>query len=239
MSRAAAIARREFNSYFYSPIAYVVIAAFLIASGFAFYQDFVPGQAAAMRSTLNWMVWFLVFLVPVLSMGLLAQEWSSGTIETLMTAPVNDADVVLGKFLGNLGLIVVMVLPTLLYVLLLRLYGNPDVGAIFSGYLGILLIGALFVSVGLFCSSLTRNQIVAVVLSILILSLATVLPYLIRLWVANLRPSLVTVLDQAVYRRYSDFSKGVIGVGNVIFFVLTTAVFLFLTTKVLESRRWK
>lgn len=239
MNRATAIARREFNSYFYSPIAYVVIAAFLIASGFAFYQDFVPGQAAAMRSTFNWMVWFLVFVTPILSMGLLSQEWATGTIETLMTAPVTDADVVIGKFLGNLGLLVVMLLPTLIYVLLLGIYGHPDLGPIFSGYLGIVLTGALFVAVGLFCSSLTRSQIVAVVLAILILCLATVVPYMIRASVANLRPFFLKLLDQAVYRRYSDFSRGVLDSGNIVFFVAATAVFLFLTTKVLESRRWK
>lgn len=239
MNRTTAIARREFNSYFYSPIAYVVISAFLIASGFAFYQDFVPGQAAAMRNTFNWMVWFLVFVTPILSMGLLSQEWATGTIETLMTAPVSDADVVIGKFLGNLGLLIVMLIPTLLYVVLLSLYGHPDLGPIFSGYVGIILTAALFVAVGLFCSSLTRSQIVAVVIAILILCLATVVPYMIRMSVANLRPFFLTMLDQAVYRRYSDFSKGVLDVGNIVFFVLSTAVFLFLTVKVLESRRWK
>lgn len=238
MNRAMAIARREFSSYFYSPIAYVVIITFLIASGFAFYRDFEPGQAAAMRSTLDWMVWFLVIIVPVLSMGLLSQEWSSGTIETLMTAPVNDSEVVLGKFLGNLGLLIVMLLPTLLYVVLLTLYSRPDFGPIFSGYLGIFLVGALFIAVGLFCSSMTRNQIVAVVLAILLLCLATVIPYLIAQY-ASLRPAFRTVVDQAVYRRYSDFSRGVLSTGNIVFFVLTTAVFLFLTVKVLESRRWK
>ena len=232
MNRAMAIARREFSSYFFSPIAYVVIITFLIASGFAFYRDFEPGQAAAMRSTLDWMVWFLVIIVPVLSMGLLAQEWASGTIETLMTAPVSDSEVVIGKFLGNLGLLVVMLLPTLLYVVLLTLYSRPDFGPIFSGYLGIFLVGALFVAVGLFCSSLTRNQIVAVVLAILLLCLATVIPYLIAQY-ANLRPVFRTVIDQAVYRRYSDFSRGVLSTGNIVIFVLTTAVLLFLTVKVL------
>lgn len=238
MNRAMAIARREFSSYFYSPIAYVVIIAFLIASGAAFYRDFEPGQVAAMRSTLDWMVWFLVVIVPVLSMGLLAQEWAGGTIETLMTAPVNDADVVLGKFAGNLGLLIVMLIPTLLYVALLFVYSRPDFGPIFSGYLGIVLVGALFISVGLFCSSMTRNQIVSVVISILILSLATVVPYLMAQF-ANLRPWVRRAVDQAVYRRYSDFSRGVMSTGNITFFVLATAVFLFLTVKVLESRRWK
>jgi ABC-2 type transport system permease protein len=238
MNRATAIARREFLSYFYSPIAYVMIAAFLIASGFAFYRDFEPGQPAAMRNTLDWMVWVLVFITPILSMGLLAQEWATGTIETLLTAPVNDADVVIGKFLGNLGLLVVMLVPTLLYVVLLTLYASPDYGPIFSGYLGIVLVGALFVSIGLFCSSLTRSQIVAAVTSIVILSLATVVPYLVGN-LASVRPIFRKIADQTVYRRYAEFSRGVLDTGNVVFFVLAIAVFLFLTTKVLESRRWK
>ena len=240
MNRSIAIARREFAGYFRSPIAYVVIVAFLLASGGAFYKDFEPGQAAAMRSTLEWMVWFLVVLIPVLSMGLLAQEWASGTIETLMTAPVSDAQVVIGKFLANLGLLVVMLIPTLLYVLMLIIFANsrPDLGPIFSGYIGILMVGSLFISVGLFCSSTTRDQIVAVVISTLILALATVVPYLAAQY-ANLRPSVRTVVDQAIYRRYADFAKGVISAGNVTFFILATAVFLFLTVKVLESRRWK
>lgn len=240
MNRSIAIARREFAGYFRSPIAYIVIAAFLLASGFAFQKDFEPGQAASMRSVLEWMVWFLVVLIPVLSMGLLAQEWATGTIETLMTAPVSDTQVVIGKFLANLGMLVVMLIPTLIYVLLLIVFasGRPDLGPIFSGYIGILMVGSLFISVGLFCSSTTRDQIVAVVLSILILALATVVPYLAAQY-ANLRPSLRTVVDQAVYRRYGDFAKGVVSAGNVTFFVLTTAIFLFLTVKVLESRRWK
>lgn len=238
MNRATAIARREFSSYFYSPIAYVAMTVFLLASGILFWRDFVPGQPAGMRNTLDWMVWLLVFITPVLSMGLLAQEWASGTIESLMTAPVNDAEVVVGKFLGNLGLLVVMVLPTLIYVILLTLYARPDYGPIFSGYLGIVLVGALFISIGLFCSSLTRSQIVAAVAAVTILFLATIVPY----WAAvqaNLAPAYRTLVDQTVYRRYSDFSRGVLDSGNVVFFVLTTFVFLFLTTKVLESRRWK
>jgi len=238
MNRAMAIARREFSSYFYSPIAYVVIIAFLLASGAAFYRDFEPGQVAAMRSTLDWMVWFLVVIVPVLSMGLLAQEWSSGTIETLMTAPVGEPDVVIGKFLGSLGFLLVLLAPTLLYVVMLAIYGRPDIGPIFSGYLGIVLVGALFISIGLFCSSLTRSQVVAAVSAAAILFLVTIIP-----WWLGTRATLTgfwrTVADQAVFRRYTDFSKGVIDTGNLVFFVAATAVFLFLTTKVLESRRWK
>src|SRR5690242_8341732 len=149
MSRTLVIAKREMSSYFYSPIAYVAMCLFLVAAGLSFWDDFTPGRPAAMRSIFEWMVWFLCFIVPVLCMGLLAQEWNSGTIETLMTAPVNDSEVVLGKFFGSLGFFGVLLVPTLIYVILLRIYAQPDYGPIFSGYLGIVLVGALFISIGL------------------------------------------------------------------------------------------
>ena len=238
MNRATVIARRELSSYFYSPIAYVAMTLFLLATGFSFWDDFQPGQPAAMRSIFDWMVWLLVFVVPVLCMGLLAQEWATGTIETMMTAPVNDTDVVVGKFLGSLGFFAVLLAPTLVYVVMLRIYGRPDLGPIFSGYLGIVLVGALFIAIGLFCSSLTRSQVVAAVLAAAILFLVSIAP-----WVASSRVSLPTfwrrVTDQGVLNRYTDFSKGIIDTGSLVYFIAATAVFLFLTVKIVESRRWR
>jgi ABC-2 type transport system permease protein len=238
MSRAPVIARREFGSYFRSPIAFVAMALFLVASGIAFLNDFEPGQPAALRSIFDWMIWFLVLIIPILSMGLLAQEWATGTMETLITAPIGETDVVLGKFLGSLGLLVVLLAPTLLYVVMLRIYGHPDIGPIISGYLGIILVGSLFISVGLFCSSLTRSQIVAAVASASILVLVTIVPWYIGSKAA-LPAFWRAAVDQAVFKRYTDFSKGVLDIGNIVFFLLTTGVFLFITVKVLESRRWK
>jgi ABC-2 type transport system permease protein len=238
MSRAITIARRELLSYLFSPIAYVAMTLFLLAAGGLFRKDFEPGQPAAMRTIFEWMVWLLVAIVPLLCMGLIAQEWASGTIESLMTAPVGETDVVLGKFVGSYLLFCLLLVPTLLYVVLLRIYSKPDYGPIFSGYLGILLVGALFIAIGLFCSSLTRSQIVAAVSTTAILFAVTILPW----WVggeATLAGFWRTMADQTVFRRYTDFSKGVIDIGNLVFFISSTAVFLFLTVKVLESRRWK
>ncbi|WP_428937545.1 ABC transporter permease [Fontivita pretiosa] len=238
MTRSFTIAQREWSSYFYSPIAYVAMFAFLLACGALFWDDFRPGQPAAMRTLFEWMVWLLVIVIPLLCMGLLAQEWSTGTIETLMTAPVGETDVVVGKFLGSLGFFIVLLLPTLLYVAMLRLYARPDIGPILSGYLGILLVGALFIAVGLFCSSLTRSQVVAAVSCAAVLFVITIVPW----WAsakAALSPFWRRVSDQGVFTRYTDFSKGVIDTGNLVFFIAATVVFLFLTVKVLESRRWK
>lgn len=240
MKRAPVIARRELGSYFYSPVAYVAMFLFLMAAGYLFWRDFVPGQPAGMRTIFDWMVWLLVFIVPVLSMGLLSQEWSTGTIESLMTAPIGETDVVIGKFLGALGFFVFLMVPTLLYVVLLKMYSTVDVGPIFSGYLGILLVGALFVSVGLFCSSLTRSQVVAAVLAVAILFLITIVPWAaMRAQGSTLGAAWRKIADQGVYNRYADFSRGVIDTSHVVFFLAVTTVFLFLTIKVLESRRWK
>jgi ABC-2 type transport system permease protein len=238
VTRSPAIARRELGSYFVSPIAYVAMAIFLIVCGVGFWPDFQPGQPAEMRHLFDDMVWVLVAIVPLLSMGLLAQEWASGTIETLMTAPVGETDVVLGKFAGSLIFFVVLLVPTLLYVILLRIYARPDYGPIISGYLGICLVGGLFISVGLFCSALTRSQVVAAAAAAGILYVITIVPYQVTA-LATLSPFWRSVADQCVFRRYADFSKGVIDSGNVIFFLAVTGVFLFLTVKVLESRRWK
>ena len=238
MTRAITIARRELTSYFFSPIAYIAMALFILAAGIFFWDDFQPGQPVQLRHVFEWMVWILVFITPVLGMGLLSQEWTTGTIETLMTAPVNDAEVVVGKWLGAFGFLAVLIAPTVLFVAMLRLYGRPDAGPILSGYLGIVLVGALFTAITLFCSSLTRSQVVAAALSAAILFLITIVPYEVA-GRSTLGPTLRAVTDQAVFRRYAAFSKGEIGSANVIFFVVATAVFLFLTTKVMESRRWK
>lgn len=238
MTRSTVIARRELSSYFYSPIAYVAMLVFLLLCGGMFWIDFKSGEPAAMRTMFDSMVNVLVFIIPLLCMGLLAQEWASGTIETMMTAPVTEADVVLGKFMGSLAFLVILLLPTVFYVLLLRIYGRPDIGPTFSGYLGIILVGALFISVALFCSSLTRSQIVAAVGAAALLTLVTIVPWLVGN-IASLPTFARQIIDQAVYRRYTDFSRGILDTGNVVFFVVFTAVFLFFTVKVLESRRWK
>lgn len=239
MKRSPVIARRELASYFYSPIAYVVLALFLLACGFIFRKDFQPGQVAAMRSLFEWMVFFLVFAIPVLSMGLMSLEWDRGTIETLMTAPVEETDVIMGKFLGSLAFFLVLLAPTLIYAVMLLIYSPSfDIGPIFSGYLGIVLVGALFIAIGLFCSSLTRSQVVAAVSAAAILFAITIVP----MWAGQetmLGGFARGLADQMVFRRYTDFSRGIIDTGNLVFFLLTTTVFLFLSVKALESRRWR
>lgn len=237
MTRSFVIAKRELSSYFYSPVAYVAMTLFLLLGGLFFWNDFTPGQPVEMRHTFEQMLWLLVVIIPLLGMGLLAQEFATGTIETMMTAPVNETEVVLGKFLGSLAFFVVLLVPTVLYVLLLRMYGRPDYGPILSSYLGLILVAGLFISVTLMFSSMTRIQVVAAALAFTLLCLLTVLP-----WAAStfsVSGMMRTALDQLVFTRYTAFADGAIDTGNVVFFIASTAVFLFITVKVLEWNRWK
>lgn len=238
MTVALAIARRELGALFFSPIAYVAMTLFLLVCGYFFLGDFRPGAPVAMRSLFDQMVWLLVFVTPVVSMGLLATEWDRGTLETMMTAPVSETELVLGKFLGAMGFFVVMLVPTLAYVVLLSLFGRPELGPLLSGYLGIVLVGMLYLGVGLLCSSLTRSQVIAAVSSASVLFLITIVPAFAARQ-ALLPDFWRAVVRQLVYQRYTDFSRGIIDVGHVGFFLASTAVLLFLTVKVMESRRWR
>jgi len=238
MRRAPVIAGRELAGYFFSPIAYVAMAIFLGVSGFLFQDDLRPGEPATMRTIMESMVWLLVFIVPLLSMGLVAQEWSGGTMEPLLTAPISETDVVVGKFLGAIAFFAILLAPTLFYLLVLSIFARPDYGPILSGYLGMLLVGGLFLSVGLFCSTITRSQMVAAVSTIAILFAITIVPW----WLArsvSLPAFWRSATEQMVFKRYSDFAKGVIDPAHVVFFAATTLLMLFFSVKIIEARRWK
>ena len=239
MRNVLILTRRELSSYFVSPIAYVAMALFLAATGFvfAFLGTFSSGQPAHMGNVFYAISFVLVLVIPILTMRSFAEERGSGTLETLMTAPVTDVEVGLGKFLGCWALYLVMLAPTLLYVVMLASFGEPDYGPVASGYVGLALVGALYVSVGVLASSLTRNQVIAAVVGFAILAVLA--------WISQL----VAMLTPAPYRtvarqisvptHYLDFSQGVVDVVQVIYFVALTVYVLFFTVKILESRRWR
>lgn len=233
-----ALTQRELQATFFSPVAYIVAAVFLVATGYLFMeQTLIPGGEASVRSLLNGMAWMLAFAVPLLTMRTLSEEYSSGTIESLMTAPVTDVEVVLGKFAGVLVFYLALLAATLIHVLLVFRYGAADMKVVLCGYLGMLLLGALYVSVGIFASSLTRYQILGALVGAGLLGVFTLLV-----------DSLAAVKGGAwreffgyvnVLYRFEDFTKGMFDTKALVFFLSGTAFFLFLTVKTLESRRWR
>ncbi len=231
------IAWKETKLYFGTPAAYIVGAMFLGLTGVFFVADVTsPFAEAGVRGIVDWASFFVIFLAPLLTMRLLAEEQKLGTLELLLTSPVRDWEVVLGKYIASFLILAAILAVTLYYVVLLYSFGDPDTGPVLSGYLGLLLYGAAALAIGLLGSSLSSNQIVAAVVGIAIL---------LMLSFVNLIADIVTGVASEVFNGMSmnehivDFSRGVIDTSSVVFFLSLTAVFLFLTIRSLETRRWR
>ena len=239
MRNVTAIMQREFLSLFCSPIGYIVIAGFWLVTGVLVWATgaFGPGRPAHLRDVFMWTPFVLTIIIPAISMRTLSEEYRTGTIETLMTAPISDAQMVLGKYLASLLCYVIMIAGTLVYLLLMEVFGNPDWGASVAAYLGLLLLGASFTAFGVFASSLTRNQIVAWILGAVPLMLFAWFAYFI---VGRAEGWWREVLQQInVMGRFGQFARGQVEIDGVVFFLATAALFLFLAVKVVESRRWR
>jgi ABC-2 type transport system permease protein len=232
------IAKREVQSYLVSPIAYVISAAFLLMMGLLFFLFLEFSQEATIRYLLEG--GFTYVLLTVLALGLtmrlLAEEQRMGTIELLLTSPVRDWEVVVGKYLGGLGIFLGTTALTLYFPLVLILIGNPDRGLIVSGYLGFLLLGAALLAIGVLASSLTQNQAVAVLVGMAIV----IALWLIRYMGSFAGPGLGDFLGELnFFSRYEDFTKGVIDTANVAYYLSVIAACLFLATRAVETRRWR
>ncbi len=175
MNQTMTIAKRELTALFYSPIAYVVLALFALGATMLFLLNFAPGREAALRLTLDWVVWLAIFLVPAISMRLVSEEYRAGTVELLMTSPVSDTQVIVGKWLGAMGFVLTLLAPLAVFWLVLELKGDPDPGPILSGLIGLLLVGGFYLAIGTFASATTQNQIIAFLLTVFIICLFTFL----------------------------------------------------------------
>ena len=238
MRTTLAIARKELAIYFASPMAYVVAAVFLALTG-VFFIDSIdqPYAVAAARGLLITSAFYLLPLIPpILTMRLFAEEQKLGTLELLLTAPVRDYEVVIAKFLASFVILSATVLLTLFYVMLLFFYSDPDPGPILSGYLGFLLYGSAALAIGLLASSLTANQIAAVVVGFGIILLFTVIDRVSEI----LGGGIANVLEHiSISTHFDAFARGVIDTSDIVYYLLLTVVFLFLTIRSLESRRWR
>jgi ABC-2 type transport system permease protein len=254
MRNILAIAGRELRAYFASPIAYVVVGLFALLFGFFFYSILVYFAEQTMRAgmmggggdmNVNQMMLrplllnasvIVLFVLPMITMRSFAEEKRSGTFELLLTAPLTDAQIILGKFLGAITLYALMLAITLVNVGLLFFYGNPEWKPIATGYLGLLLLGGSFIAVGMFISSLTRNQIVAAVITF---------STFLMLWVINwigessgpVTRQIVSFLS--ITEHFDDFVKGVIDTKHLVYYVSFIGFGLFLTAKSVDSERWR
>jgi ABC-2 type transport system permease protein len=231
------IARREFIAYFSSPIAYVAISVFLVVVGILFFvkEDFFTAGEASMRTFFVWVPRVLAFYLPVVAMRLVSEEKRSGTFELLATLPVTDLEIVLGKFLGAMGFLLVTLAMTLLYPIMVGALGDPDWGAVVGGYIGLLLVGATFVAIGLMASTWTRTQVVAAIVGVVISALFFFVGDLLELfWEGAKGVAAYVSFDM----HFTNFTRGVADTRDIIFFLAMTALFLVVGTFSLNSRRW-
>ncbi|OGB66981.1 MAG: hypothetical protein A2Y94_03885 [Caldithrix sp. RBG_13_44_9] len=259
MKKTLAVFQKEIKHFFYSPIAYIVIAAFTLIAGIFFYlylSSFVEAammdmyrsqqfRQAPQRFNINLQLirpffWNLalisLFVLPLVTMRLYSEEKKSGTVELLYTSPLSVANIVLGKFFAGIVFYLVMLIPSFLFMGLLFIYGDPEIGPVLSGYLGLILLGSAFISGGLFISSLTENQIIAAIggfgLSLLLWVIG---------WASNYSgPGLASVLNYlSIINHFEDFAQGVIDSKHLIYYLLFSTFGVYLTFKSVESIKWR
>ncbi|MGE0361619.1 MAG: ABC transporter permease subunit [Vicinamibacterales bacterium] len=253
MRNVVTIARKELQAYFASPIAYVVIGFFALLFGYFFYtllwyferQSMQVAMGSGMTMNLNQMLIgpvfmnvsvIVLFVMPMITMRTYSEEKRSGTIELLLTSPITDWQIILGKFFGALALYAVMLAVTLIHIGVLFWYGDPEWKPVATGYLGLLLMGACFISAGLLISSLTKNQIVA--------GMVTFAVFLL-LWVINWIGQSFGPTGQAIVSHLSitehldDFARGIIDTKHLIYYASFIVFGLFLTAKSVDSERWR
>ena len=252
MRNVLAIAHKELRSYFSSPMAYIIIGFFALPFGvfFYLYLDAFVRQGMQMaemggamnvnqqviRYVLQNASVIILFVMPMITMRTYAEEKRSGTIELLLTSPVTDLQIIIGKFLGALGLYVAMLLVTMLYVGILFVYGNPEWRPLIAAYLGLLLMGGAFLSLGLLISSTTNNQIVAGIVSFVVFLLLWIIG-----WFAESAGPTVGDITRylSITEHFDDFSKGIIDTKHVIYYLSLITFGLFLTSKSVDSERWR
>jgi len=235
MERTLTIAKREFRGYFNSPAAYIVVCLFLMLLGFFFWSPFFLSNRASVRGMFDLMSVLLLPTAPAMTMGLLSEEKRTGTIEVLLTMPVRDSEVSMGKFLGALGLLSVLLVLTLVYPISVSTLGSLDWGPILTGYLALLLQGSAMLALGVLASSWTDNQLIAFFVAGMMC---------FALWVVSRFLPFIPQQAAAVVEwisfdyHFRNLVRGVIDTRNVIYFLSVIGLALAMAFRSLESRRW-
>ena len=237
LNNTLVIFRRELRSFFDSPMAYVFLVVFAVVNGYFFTNTFFLYGQSDMRALFGIVPLVYLFFIPGVMMGLISREKGLGTIEIISTLPINDRDIVLGKYLAGFVLILIALFTTSLhYITLISVGTEIDHGAVFTGYLGLALVGGVYASIGLFASSLTDNQVVSFIVGIAIIFVF----WLMDKMLLFVHPALAEIVQYiSVEFHLSNISRGVIDTRNIIYFGSVIGFFLFLTTRLVESRRWR
>ena len=250
-----AIYKKEMRTYFTSPVAYAILTIFLLISGFFFVniifsysntslqfgnypqaQSYLNIGQSVLRPLFQNLAVIMLFFIPILTMRLIAEEKHSGTLKLLLSYPISDKAVLLGKFFAVVTILVIMYLLTFPYVVILFAFASPEIGPFFTNYLGIILMGTAFISLGIFASSVTERQVVAAVISF-----GALIMFWVISWMENKSGELFgkVLEDISIFTHLENFTRGIINTHDIVYYILFTCFFLFLALVALESRTWR
>ena len=228
------IMKRELKAYFTAPVAYIVTALFLIITGILFYSTFFLYSRAELRQYFSLLPMLLAFFIPALTMRIFAEERRVGSIETLMTLPVTELDVVTGKYLASFLSTLIMIAPTLFYIIPAAVFGSPDYGPIIGGYVGAIFLCASYTAIGVFATSVTKNQIIAFFTGFIICIVLT----LIDSFLIFLPSPIVSFLSYlSANGHFTSISRGILDSRDLIYFISLTALFFTCTVKVQQNSK--
>lgn len=231
-----AIYRREMGAFFTSGLAYVFLSVFTLVSGIFFFFGVIGSATSNMSSLFSNMFTIVLFLIPILTMKLMSEEKKNRTDQGLLTAPIGLWSIVLGKYFAALTLFIIAESVVFIYAIFIAVYGNVLWASMLGNYFAMLFLGAAFIAVGLFISSLTENQMASAVASMLALFVL----YLFDSLASNISNEVIqkVMLSLSFYSRYIEFTQGVFNLSSVVFFISAAFIFNFFTVRVLDKRRW-
>ncbi|MHB9030820.1 MAG: ABC transporter permease [Candidatus Latescibacterota bacterium] len=235
MNNVIPIFRREIFAYFYSPMAYIVLSVFLLLTGWFFTSQVFLANDSSLRSVFSVIPFIFIFFAPAITMRLMSEERKSGTIELLVTMPLSDWEIVLGKYFAGLGLLVVGLIFTLPYALTIIFLGKPDIGMLMTGYVGLVLMGASYVAVGVFSSTVSKNQVVSFIIAFMIIFIL----FLLDKFLPLMPPYLVPILQYlSIDYHFNNIGRGVIDTRDILYYLSLIVFMLSLAKLSLESRKW-
>lgn len=234
MKQITHILAKEFRDYFVSPIAYIVIAIFLVVTGWFFFSTFFLYDQATMRNFFSLLPLTFSFVIPAVTMRLFSEELSIGSYEVLLTMPVTPLDVILGKFLASVAFVGAMLLPTLFYPFSISLMGQLDWGPVIGGYLGAIFLGGAFAAIGLFASALTRNQIVAFIIAMAICFILTLLDKMLFFFPSSIL-SVINYLGADFH--FNTISRGIIDSRDVLYFLSVMFISLYAARLAMQEKK--
>ena len=235
MKKAIPIFRRELAAYFFSPMAYIVITVFLLLTGWFFTSQLFLTGDSSLRSMFDIIPFIFIFFTPAITMRLISEERKSGTIELLVTMPISDLEIVLGKYFAGLGLLIAALFFTFPYALTIIVLGEPDMGMLICGYLGLVLMGASCIAIGVFASTISKNQVISFIIAFLIIFSLGLFDYILIFMPSYLVPLLQFM---SIDYHYSNIGRGVIDSRDLLYYLSLIIFMISLSRISLESRKW-